>query len=385
MKKINDIIMVVAFLIIIFLLGAWAALKDDEAASALENRSLAEKPLLSVGSLWSGEYFKQYENYFNDQFPARGKFVETNAWVEKNIIRKKVYNSVYLASDGMMLVAYNGNRKAINNIYQPITNFIDEQQEYGVDVFVGVLPHKMLVYADRLPHYLRSNAKDSYENLIKGFSEQVKLIEVYPVIKEREDEELYFYTDHHWTVKGAFLGYQEIVRTVSKDYPEIGEYLEEDQFDWIEHPASFYGSYARRMTSAFVRKRDTITIAVPKFSERDYTICDSCDQEFYDPAPLQNENIYVNRYVTYFSGDVPEGFIQNPNVNNELSLLILKDSYANPMIQFVARHFKETRVLDLRHYYEMSVNEYIKENGVDIVLLLYNNTGIVNEDFLKFD
>ncbi|MFK4998733.1 DHHW family protein [Bacillus sp. N9] len=71
--------------------------------------------------------------------------------------------------------------------------------------------------------------------------------------------------------------------------------------------------------------------------------------------------MYTNRYITYFDGDVPEGIIKNPNVKGNIKVLILKDSYANAMVQFIARSFSETRVMDLRHNKDLDIKDYIEK------------------------
>ena len=57
-------------------------------------------------------------------------------------------------------------------------------------------------------------------------------------------------------------------------------------------------------------------------------------------------------------------------------LLVIKDSFANSMIPFLVNHYKEVIVVDPR-YYKKSIINYIKENDIKDVLILYN---IINID-----
>ena len=53
------------------------------------------------------------------------------------------------------------------------------------------------------------------------------------------------------------------------------------------------------------------------------------------------------------------------------SLLILRDSYSDCLAPFLLKHFGEVHLMDLR-YYKDSVADYITENEIDRVLILYS-------------
>lgn len=47
-----------------------------ETVSEVEKRELASLPILSVETLFSGNYFKAIENFYNDTFPFRETLIE---------------------------------------------------------------------------------------------------------------------------------------------------------------------------------------------------------------------------------------------------------------------------------------------------------------------
>ncbi len=64
--------------------------------------------------------------------------------------------------------------------------------------------------------------------------------------------------------------------------------------------------------------------------------------------------------------------ITNENAESERELVLIKDSYANSMVPFLAHHFQKIYVLDTR-YYKWGPSTFIKEHqGVTDVLILYN-------------
>ena len=51
---------------------------SDREASYKENRTLAQRPKLTVKSLLDGSFAKEFEEYFQDQFPFRDFFMDTS-------------------------------------------------------------------------------------------------------------------------------------------------------------------------------------------------------------------------------------------------------------------------------------------------------------------
>lgn len=64
------------------------------------------------------------------------------------------------------------------------------------------------------------------------------------------------------------------------------------------------------------------------------------------------------------------------------SLLILRDSYADSLVPFLTDAFSEIHLIDLR-YYTGSVKEYIAENAIDRVLLLYSTDNFCSDSSFR--
>jgi hypothetical protein len=69
----------ILFILIISLLGIINLLNFDKpSVSELENRALKERPALSLENLLSGQYFRDFEEYYSDTFIMRDNFVRAN-------------------------------------------------------------------------------------------------------------------------------------------------------------------------------------------------------------------------------------------------------------------------------------------------------------------
>lgn len=386
--KMGDIILVAIFLIFIFAFGIWTWVLPDKHISQLENRQLAMRPDASVQSVIFNKYFKRFGTYYNDQFPERNFWIEGNTDIDKNLFHKTVIRDIYVAPDGYMINPVKPGRLTPKTIAGKVNAFTTKVEKGKADVYFALVPDKATMMENKLPKYWPGVGNKLSNELMKQFSSQTDAMDLRPVIKKHLNEpNMYFYTDHHWKAKAAYYAYNAIIKTMAKKHPKIGKPVPKSDFTWTEYPKPFYGTWARRTTKSYAKKPDTVTIAKPKFPEKPYSICyrGKCGRGFYNYQILKSPDLYANRYVTYFDGDVPEGVIKNPNNNNGLKLLILKDSYANPTIQFFARNFSETRVLDLRHYKKMSVYNYIKKNNIDCVLFVHNiNSLVLTPQFFQF-
>lgn len=389
--KTKDLFIVVIFFSVILFFSAAAFLTDDRVSSQLEGRNLEVEPVADPKEMISGEYSKKFERYFSDQFPLREKWIEGNAYIDKNLLAKELIRGIYINDNGYMITPINppDSEKAINNINNRLNSFADELKEKNVKTYFALVPNKSTMMESELPDYVESHANELTDRLLRGFSTDVNALDFREDIGKRliKEENLYFYTDHHWKPKAAYYAYERIIDEMSDDFPEIGEPAAIEDFEWQEYPVPFYGSEARKTTEVNVVKPDTITIVKELKQEKPLTVCygGSCDNSLYNMNVLKNEDKYTNRYVTYMSGDVPEGIIKNPNINNNLKVLILKDSYANPMVQFIARSFEETRLLDLRKHKNFDVKEYVLEHDIDAVLFVHNiNSVVVTPAFLNF-
>ena len=84
-----------------------------------------------------------------------------------------------------------------------------------------------------------------------------------------------------------------------------------------------------------------------------------------------------DKYAVFFGGNYPVARIKSNGVNTE-KVLIIKDSYANSLVPFLADQYREIHMLDLRYYHE-SVSEYIRENGIERVIFI-NNVDFISTD-----
>ena len=81
------------------------------------------------------------------------------------------------------------------------------------------------------------------------------------------------------------------------------------------------------------------------------------------------------KYDLFMGGDNPLTIIENPNISDGSSCLVLKESYGNVFVPFLVDHYETVYAVDFR-YSDMNILDYVKQHNIQDLILL-NNVSIV--------
>ena len=93
-ERINHIITICLFCLILGGISIGSILKKDSHFSETENRILKQKPELSLENIKSGKYEKEYEEYLSDQFLFRNQWIACKTKIDRLLLKQEV-NGVY--------------------------------------------------------------------------------------------------------------------------------------------------------------------------------------------------------------------------------------------------------------------------------------------------
>ena len=189
----------------------------------------------------------------------------------------------------------------------------------------------------------------------------------------------FFRTDHHWKSETALRAAKVIVN-------KLGEYgIEGDTshydlngFDVEILPKWFLGSEGRYATLSRVVP-DDFSILHPKFATHvhykvpELKIDDIGDLEItYNKEVVAVKDFYnAIPYSMYWHSDKAIANIENLLLPlSDKKVLLIRDSFGDPMGTFLALGVKNLTLLDLR-YFTGSVREYISRHNPDVVMLMY--------------
>ncbi|MBQ8638657.1 MAG: hypothetical protein IJ468_05765 [Lachnospiraceae bacterium] len=209
-----------------------------------------------------------------------------------------------------------------------------------------------------------------------SMASNVITVDVYDTLAAHSNEYIYFRTDHHWNGRGAYYGYRKLMEAMGNTPHELSEYAAA-QF------SGFLGSYYNKSKAAAMeRNPDTVEAFYPLTCSRMImTKTDGTQMEW----PIVNDvSSYSagNKYSCFAAGDNPISVINNPNAANGNVCLVIKDSYGNAVIPFLADHFQTVYWIDYRHY-EGNITEFARQNGVTDFVFINSLDAMVSEKLMN--
>ncbi len=78
-NKSGAFFIILAFVGVIITLFLVSAFDTDPMVSQRENRTLKQKPKFTLSAVFDGKYFSEFEEYYQDTFPLRDKFLDLNS------------------------------------------------------------------------------------------------------------------------------------------------------------------------------------------------------------------------------------------------------------------------------------------------------------------
>ena len=360
MSKKYSIFITVLFCLFTFGFGAALILSPSRDFSEQENRFLAQFKAPTPDTLRSGKFMEDFEKYVTDQFPLRDQWIQLKAISERSL-GKQENNGVYFGTDGQTLFAQ-FKAPTEEELAQRVGFVNSLGQNLDIPVYFSLVPDKSWVWADYLPDYA-PNVDDgsTIERAQALCGENVRFIDLRGAL----DYDSFYRTDHHWTTMGAMQAYFSLIRDISGG----------NSGDWYHEPElisdQFYGTTYSSSGAAWV-KPDSIYTMIPEGGTKGnitvtgYPEGAPIESSLYHPEKLAVKD----KYAYFLGGNQPLCVIKNPDAANG-RLLVIRDSYSDSLAPFLAEEFQEVHLFDLR-YNNTALTQYVADNGIDQVLVLYS-------------
>lgn len=377
MKRRGQILFIIMFLGIIFAMPMLTKLQKNKSISITENRKLAELPSLSSAALISGEYFRKCDTYVSDHIFCRSIWIKAYTFINMNILNKSKVNDIVIGKEGYLLPFYSYKTKYDAKIHKEKIEIMAVQMEAlqqhikhngGSFYFIGI-PEQSSFHKDKYPEYFYNNellVENAERFMFSSLDNHgIPYINMNKVYREKSDKEYYMKTDHHYSFEGAYTAYLELIRKMQKD-GKLSESHLEDKWEVITLPNSFLGSRNRQLYNLYPAvEKVKLATQQNQVSYEKYTN-GKLDPKiyFYNTDSSQ----YVG-YGVYMGGDWAETVIKT-NRKELPNILIFGDSFTNALEPLLYIHFNETRILDLRHYKQMSLYAYIEKYKPDVVIMV---------------
>lgn len=350
-------ITVFVFVMILFSVCVATLMGENRRYSELENRYLETRPEFSVSALLSGEYMKKYETYMADQIALKDSMIRLKADAVK-ILHQQQMNGVYFGKKGYYVKDYQPDYPQLKENLSAIEKFADTYGENS-NIFLFVAPNVQSVKKDvLLSDVVMEEDKKAREMLKKV--KNVTYVDPTDLLIEHKEEAIYFKTDHHWTMRGAYYGYEALAKKCGWNYKKEKDYNVEVKSE------EFYGTLYSKAPLSFA-KPDSLEVFENILGKYRVTFEDGT----YMDSLFSDVNLHIKDKYTYFlDGNHSKITIQS-NADTKKKALVFKDSYSHALLPFLADQYDTIDVIDLRYYHD-SVKEWMQNSDYDDVFFLYN-------------
>ena len=367
----NKIITVIFIMYILFFAIGSIVVKD-RVFSDMENRNLAQFPKVSAKSVFAGDFSDEFESYMSDQIIFKDFLVKLKV-TENRALNQTNVNNVYFA-DGMYIRDYKENTAQIDKNVGFVNEFAESNPDLSVTWLIA--PNACYVYEDKLPAYAQVDSQKDTINHIKEMTDaSINLVDVSDELIENKDRYIYYKTDHHWTMNGAYIGYKALCDAVGIEAVAESDYSIRVASD--EFLGTLYSD-----APVFNAKEDEIILYEKNGGS--YTV-NYEDEGFIQDSLYNYDNLLIkDKYQTYLDGN--HAIIRVVNNNYDLKddghndrVIVVKDSYAHSLLPLLADNYKEMIVVDLRYYHEKTVSDLAKEEEISDIIFI-NNIDFINSD-----
>lgn len=354
---------------ILYILAIGNLLSPNRVFSPNENRLLKQMPEISMNSIFSGEFGKNFEEFASDQFIFRDRWIGLKTRGDL-ALGKRDNGRIFFGRENYLFDMSDGiDKTRLNRNITSINIFLENLKNNGLEASFLLVPSKSTVIFDRLPLF----APVLDENIIidilrKDLSSNANILELSDKLKEKRRNYIYFRTDHHWTTNGAYYSYVLLMNHLEKTP------LKEDDFKIETVSKDFLGSNYR-MANFFRGNPDNIDILIPKNNVDIEMVINNNEirHSLYDESFLDTRD----QYSFFLGGDNALVEIES-SVGNGESILIIKDSFANSFVPLLTNHYENITMIDTRFFNE-SIIDFVNKGEFDDILFLINVENYHNE------
>lgn len=353
----------VIFMVLLLGLAGKEALSHQRTYSPVEKRELQTRPEISITKVLDGRFQKKYESYLRDQFPGRDHWVSFQTDMELFMGKNEIHN-VYIGKNHYLLEHYTEKEfdpQQISKNLQALEKFVGKAKQ-NADVHVMMVPTKSCVLREKLPAFAPHYKEQKfYDALQQKLEKEDVLISVEPVLDAHKEEEIYYRTDHHWTTLGAWYAYEQYTKAVGGDLQRAQG---KKKFRCISK--DFYGTTYAKIN--YARQADKIEIYEPADKLRVvYNMGEKKTKTLYDVSFLKTADQY-----SVFTGGNQAVLEITGGIKNGKTLLLIKDSFANSILPFLAEDYEKLVVVDLRQL-NVSGDRLLEMFSPTDILILYNS------------
>ena len=287
--------------------------------SERENRMLAAMPHYSAAAMIDGSYAAAFESYATERIPYRNEMRSVRAVLELAMGKQEI-GGVVLCRDGSLAARPSHNKR----LYQ---QNISTLGKLGNAASIAVIPRRIDARGVQLPlGYSNAPSNSGYAELAEHLP--------HALVASFLPADCWYRTDHHLTSEGAYALYAALGAALG--YTP----LPKSAFTPVTVSEDFFGTADAAAGIPHVAP-DEISLWRYEGDEDISVIKDGVPAAFglYDLSRLKTRD----KYSVFLGGNDAITVIEPSKKSADdlrPTLFLIKDSFANALIPFLARHFR---------------------------------------------
>lgn len=388
MKRLSDFFVVVCFLAFLVVAMAATVAREEETYSFFENRALALRPVYSAQVDGDGSYAAAWERYLSDHAAGRNTLLKLKTALDL-AARRPMVNDVVVTKERLLpyLPPEQVDPQAIQAQAQAMADNLsrirDTVEGYGGYYCYAAAPCQYAYFESDYPWYLNDRAERTRLSLealsaaLKGRG--VDFLDLGAQFQAMgSPEDFGSRVDNHYSIQGAFAAYQLLLEHVNARTGLEIPILREEDVSFQALPNDYLGSRERKLL-ALVRREESLSILTP-VQPVPFTRMDNGAQSEAAVYSLPADPWEAVTYSLYMGGDIPETVIDTDRAELP-TVLIYGDSFTNAMECVLYLSCDKMYSLDLRHYRDMSLEDYIRAVQPDLVLCVRDYEALLTLEY----
>ncbi|MEN9338887.1 MAG: hypothetical protein RIQ62_199 [Bacteroidota bacterium] len=318
-----------------------------------ENRTMTSFPSLGTDNFYS--FPDEVSKHTSDHFAFRNFFFLLNSWIHTRLLRESAmpdktivgHDHWYFYNDQGSVEDYRRTTKMDTALVRYIISNLSVRMEWlrkrGIKYYFLVPPNKERIYPDyMLGRYhpidgIGHNSLDFCKKMLREMG-NIKLIDPSEaLLVKRRQRDVYYKNDTHWNTYGGFIGYQTLMQEISKDFPQL-HVFQENEFT-LQETSNHEGDLSTMMGLNLIDQRKEFVF------------------QYKDTSRKLNYNVPPKMVLRYHNS-LPA------SENHHLKLLMFRDSFGSYLIPFFNQQFNET----VYAWNYIFMNRLIEEEKPDIVV-----------------
>lgn len=290
--------------------------------SSAEKRMLTAFPTYSSNALLTGSYTASLSTYAEERFPYRGTLRGVRAALELGLGKHEV-RGIILCRDKSLTARPTPNSTAYAQNLSALNALKKRMAEADVPLTVAVAPRRIDVREEVLPLGYDTSEDRAVWNAVKG-TDTVTFLDC------REDA-CWFRTDHHWTVKGAYSAYCRLGTHLGYTPLAASSFSPETvntRFFGTSHATAGIPGISPDMLEVWHHGQEEALLVTRDGITEFEGLYDMQKAKGYDP------------YSVFLGGNCFVTEISRGEGDTRPLLLVIKDSFANSLLPFLAVHYR---------------------------------------------